>query len=257
MAAHAAEECAEILREEAKELEGYLAALPPEAWTRPSACDRWQVGDVVAHLAGGAERQVEMISRGLQGDASLPPGFVPQDTATLSETNAQRDIGLRQSLGEQLLPTFTTQHEHLNRVLAGLSPQDWERPCWHPRRGAISVHAYAELRIQQLAMHGWDIRSSFLPPPQAHLNPRCTPILMGMVPPWLRMSFRPGPRLISPIRYRFEVFQTLVVTGPVSHSHDVVVDTPDAIATDSGGVSSCSMGIASVMVALLSPSMVR
>ena len=49
MAAHAAEECAEILREEAKELEGYLAALPPEPWTRPSACDRWQVGDVVAH----------------------------------------------------------------------------------------------------------------------------------------------------------------------------------------------------------------
>ena len=168
-----------------------------------------------------------MISRGLQGDASLPPGFVPQDTATLSETNAQRDIGLRQSLGEQLLPTFTTQHEHLNRVLAGLSPQDWERPCWHPRRGAISVHAYAELRIQELAMHGWDIRSSFLPPPQAHLNPRCTPILMGMVPPWLRMSFRPGPRLISPIRYRFEVFQTLGVTGPVSHSHDVGVEGDD------------------------------
>ena len=36
---------------ESERLKEYLSFLPPEAWNKPSACDRWKVRDVVAHLA--------------------------------------------------------------------------------------------------------------------------------------------------------------------------------------------------------------
>ena len=65
-----------LVQAESERLKQYLTTLPPAAWTQPSACDRWQVRDVVAHLVGGAENYVSYISRGLQGDA-LPPEGAP------------------------------------------------------------------------------------------------------------------------------------------------------------------------------------
>ena len=50
---------------ESERLRKYLAALPPHAWTKHSACDGWDVRDVVEHLAGGAEFYRDMLSRGL------------------------------------------------------------------------------------------------------------------------------------------------------------------------------------------------
>jgi uncharacterized protein (TIGR03083 family) len=44
-----------LLQTETERIKRYLHALPPEAWERQSACDQWQVREVVAHLAGGAE----------------------------------------------------------------------------------------------------------------------------------------------------------------------------------------------------------
>ena len=67
----------DLVRRESEQLKQYLEALPPEAWIQPSACDRWQVSDVVAHLIGGAELYAGMISRGLQGESSAAGGNAP------------------------------------------------------------------------------------------------------------------------------------------------------------------------------------
>jgi hypothetical protein len=58
---------------EAQQLTHFLRALPPAAWHCPSACARWQVGDVVVHLAICAELYANSICRGLQGDTTPPP----------------------------------------------------------------------------------------------------------------------------------------------------------------------------------------
>src|SRR3989454_12476258 len=76
-----------------------LAGLSREEWTRPSACALWAVREVVAHLTGGAERQMQSMVRGRKGDAAPPPGFAPLDVAALSASNAQRDMALRERLG--------------------------------------------------------------------------------------------------------------------------------------------------------------
>ena len=63
-----------LIEQESERLRNYLAALPPNLWTKPSACDRWEVRDVVAHLADDAEFYREMLFRGLQGNYSPPQG---------------------------------------------------------------------------------------------------------------------------------------------------------------------------------------
>ena len=58
---------------EAQQLTRYLHALPPAAWHCPSACERWQVSDVVVHLATCAEFYAGSICRGLQGGTTRLP----------------------------------------------------------------------------------------------------------------------------------------------------------------------------------------
>ena len=52
----------------AEQLTQYLQTLSAEAWHHPSACEGWEVCNVVGHLPRGMELYVDAISRGLQGD---------------------------------------------------------------------------------------------------------------------------------------------------------------------------------------------
>src|SRR6266852_773193 len=94
---------------ESEALTHYLHALPPAAWEHPSACARWVIGDVVAHLAEGGAFYTESITRGLQGErapfANRPPaGSV--NSASAAELTATRVLAARQRLGEHLLTAF-------------------------------------------------------------------------------------------------------------------------------------------------------
>ena len=230
MATHTGEECARIIQGEANELESFFTSLSPEAWTQPSACAEWQIRDVVAHLASGTQRQLDLMIRGIQGDASPSPGYVQLDNNTASSGNAQRTIDLREKMGGQLLSTFAQGYKVFNETVAGFRPQDWNKLCWHDRRGAISAHAYLELRMQEMGIHGWDIRSSL--DSDASLSTRCLPVLVGTVHSWLRRVFRPGPKLASPVHYRFQV------SGPIAFSHNLLAEGDDFRSGPVGGYSS-------------------
>jgi uncharacterized protein (TIGR03083 family) len=210
----------QLVQAESARLKEYLTALPPDAWHQPSACGRWQVRDVVVHLAGGAEVYADMISRGLQGDAAPPPGLLAGGTITatsFSEITAQRVIARSKSLGAQVLATFNTTNDTLNHLLVGLTPTDWLTPCYYrPLGGTIPVQAFIGLRLRELAMHGWDIRAKLEPAP--HLSTASLPVFMQAVPNVVRWAFRPGARLPIPLRYRF------VLTGAVSRTTDIVVE---------------------------------
>ena len=62
------EERVQIAIAESGLLKQYLAALSPDAWDAPSACDRWVVRDVVAHLAAVAEAYIPRIHQSLEGE---------------------------------------------------------------------------------------------------------------------------------------------------------------------------------------------
>ena len=199
-----------LVRRLSRRLQEFLGGLTDQAWSRPSPCDLWEVGDVVAHLVGGAERQMGSMTRGRGGDAGPPPGFVATDVATLSTGNAQRDVDMRRNLGSNLLDAFGRQYDQLCQVLATFNPDGWESPCWHARRGTITAQDYLNLRIQEMVIHDWDIRSTF--DPDCALDAEGVSALVPLVATWLRMSFRPGPRLSRPATYRFQVTGSAPIT---------------------------------------------
>ncbi len=187
----------------ARGLNEFLTGLSPNDLRRHSACDAWAVRDVAGHLTNRAERQIASMTRGRKGDADPPPGFsAPSDMMAMSAANADADIAYAISLGEELVPTFERHYRELHMLLNSFSGDDWRFACWHPRRGTMTAREYVSQRIQELAVHDWDIRSAF--DPQASLHPDAVPVLLGMSAHWLRSAYNPGNDPPSEeIRYHF------------------------------------------------------
>ena len=169
-----------------------------------------------AHLATGADTWAQGITRALGGDSDPPVGqsFLSAGQRG-SEATAQRAIETREQLGSRLLDEFTAAYDRLHEVLSGLNAEDWDKPCFH-RRGPMPVHDYVALRLQELTMHGWDMRSGL--DESAELWEEPLPVLVNMVPRWLRNAFSPGLGLPTPMRFRFEV------PGPVPVRQDVLIN---------------------------------
>ena len=173
-----------------------MGGLRAEQWELPSACAEWQVREGGSHLIGGAERQAESMERGRGGDSNPPAGFVAPEPGALSAANAQRDIDRRDQLAGRFLESFDASYEKLHQEFDEFAKSSWDTLCWHIRRGAMTAASYVELRIQELAIHDWDMRSAFQP--GAGLDPACVPVLLDMSPRWLGLCVRPSPPLAGP-----------------------------------------------------------
>jgi uncharacterized protein (TIGR03083 family) len=217
------EETVKLIMAESERLTQYLTALPPEAWSTPSACARWEVRDVVAHLAGQGEFYADAIMRSLQGDPSPPagrpaPGSV--NAASSAESGAQRAIARREQLGEHVLADFLTTNDQLNGLFARLGPQDWEKPLYYVSLGIAPMRFRPAIRLSELVIHGWDIRSRL--GSDAHLTAENLPVMVELIfgpllapPSWL---FVPGPRLPVPLRYRWALM------GVGAREQDIVIE---------------------------------
>jgi uncharacterized protein (TIGR03083 family) len=212
-----------VLTGESTRIEEYFRALPAAAWASPSACTQWQVQDVVAHLVGVAEFYAGTVARGLRGDTDPPAGRAPAGASTgasAAEGIAQRSIAARRNLGDQLLATFAETGAQLNRTLAALMPDDRRTPCYHPG-GIVAAENFIELRLKELAVHEWDVRSAL--EPAAHLSPASYPAILATISESiasgsLRWAFWSGPAPDAPARYRFEI------AGPGPTRPDLVID---------------------------------
>lgn len=214
---------ADLLREtvdlvdiEASSLREFLAGLDESAWSRNSACEGWSVADVAAHLTAAANNWAGSIARAVNGDSGPPEGQTPLAPGERgSEIISQSAISYRQEAGSGLLENYTTGYEALRQSLAKLKEEDWEKHCYH-RRGPLPIREFVALRVQELAVHGWDIRSGI--DSSAVLSEEPLALLAARVPRWLRTAFMPGAGLPLPVRYRFDV------AGPVEIKEDVVVN---------------------------------
>ena len=206
----------DLINIEVSQLQDFVTSLDAAAWSRPSACAGWTVGDVFAHLTQGANNWSEGITRAVAGDVSPPPGQQPLRPGERgSEVTAQRAIAFRQETGKDVMQqAFVAGYQRLHQVLSGLQAEDWEKPCFH-RRGILPVRDYVGLRLQELTIHGWDMRVAF--DEAATLSESPLPVLVGIAQRWLSNTFRPDPRLTTPLRYRFDIH------GPAPVRQDVLV----------------------------------
>ncbi len=195
-----------LIRSEAERLAGYLRELTVADWERPTACDRWQAADVIAHLVWIGEFYIKFVANALQNDLTPPPespkdpkyaSVPPEDFYTLKAFEYRRE------LGGELLPPFTRHFAELSDLLGTLTANDYERPCFY-HSGNRPLWTLADLAVQELAVHTWDIQSRAELIKPAQLPPETLPVLLN------RVTQRPQPGAswtaavgAGPVRLRF------------------------------------------------------
>ena len=217
------EQRVDLVKSQSQRIQTYLGVLSDQDMAQLSACDAWEVRDVVAHLTSAVDMYSVNISRGVRGDSTPPDGFPPASVSALLarlESGAQRAISLRESTGDQLLTTFAAQCEHFTQILQSVDAKDWRKLCYHPAK-VISVSTYVDLRLAELAVHEWDIRSKL--DASAQVSSECLPAVMDLMPAFVVGTlFRPGNKQSASGRFRIDL------TGVVSGSHDIVVENGDS-----------------------------
>ena len=197
---------AALVGSESARLLGYFRGLSAADWGAPSACEAWSNGDVAAHLVMAVEMFSGNIARGLAGDATPPPGMGPSqetDLAARMAANATRAVAARESLGAGLVDAFAAQCRRLDELLAGVGADDWDKPCYHPA-ALLTVGRYLNLRLAEMAVHEWDIRSGL--EAGARLPDAALPAILELLPGFVvGRLFQPGADLARAARFRFEL----------------------------------------------------
>ena len=205
-----------LLRSESDALASFLASLDTEGWGRQSACDAWTVADAAAHIAQGSQGSSLALTRARDGDPSPPEGARLLDAGDrASEPTAERAIAF--SAGKEaseLLQAYREGADLLVQTVSELRPEDWEKPSFH-RRGIIPIHENVTRRIQEIAIHGWDIRSAF--DPAAEISEAGAQEIATVAHRWLGVCFVPLEGGAN-ARFRFQV------SGPNPFSEDVVLE---------------------------------
>jgi uncharacterized protein (TIGR03083 family) len=201
-----AEDRAALVSSESARLLEYFKSLTPADWQTQSACEAWNNADVVAHLIMAVDNFSGNIERGAQGDSSPPEGMPPPqetDMAARMAANATRAVAVRESLGDSLVDAFAQNCERLDTLLAGIGPDDWEKPCYHAA-AILTISRYLNLRLTEMVVHEWDIRSRL--EPSAKLPDAVTPSVLELLPGFVvGRLFQPGAGIAKAARFRFNL----------------------------------------------------
>jgi len=220
------EDTVKLIQTESERVLNYLNGLAPNVMEHPTPCERWTVGDMIAHLVWFAETYGGMMERGLRGDLSPTSGFPESGTLKGEETGelyAVQSINLRKDLGANLLSALNERYDWLNQMLMGIGPEDWKKPCYHTH-WIRTVESFLPTIIQEVAVHEWDIRSSL--GTDSTLSASSLPVLMGKLPlgkpasnrrPW-GTPFPAKSDTSREIRYRFDL------SGPGAVKLDLAVE---------------------------------
>ena len=189
----------DVAKREFARLEGRLAALSAEDFDRASACDKWAVGDVVAHVVFVVQFQKNMTTRGLQGESGAPEGAkrAAADDVPADVRIAQGAIRLREKLGDGLLDALRKNYQEGFELLDSLTPEDYEKPCWHPW-GPMTVADFVDLVVNELAIHAWDAFSTL--DPDYHMSRESLPGALSIGNMTLARMAGTGPA-----RFKFEL----------------------------------------------------
>ena len=214
------QERVEVLRREVADFKARAAALAPEDWDRPSACEGWTVADVVAHLVGQAFPLT--VSRGLQGDYSPPPGapaVIAHNEDEFAQNIFQRAFNTRAEVGDRLLAALAERLDESVTVFESVGTEQWDNLCYWPP-GPETVRVMLDMRISELSMHAWDICSRF--DPHYRLSDGSVRVLMDTVSRAVRRAFRPDPGLESTLIFRF------AIDAPVAVEYDLILSAEGA-----------------------------
>jgi len=142
-----------VLRGEAEAL--FAMAAAPGAWERPTACERWQVRDIVGHLIDVTEGYFAAFDASASG--AQPPdalGLPPMAGSLDEAARSHRDLSQAEAL-DRLEADFAK----MTGLASALGPEEWGgRVVTHKYMGPLPAFFYPVFQLMDYGVHGWDIR---------------------------------------------------------------------------------------------------
>ncbi len=136
-------------------IEGLLAELPPEDWTRPTCLPGWRITDVVAHLVG-TER---MLAGDSAPETDVDVKALPHVRNDIAAFNEQWVQALRDEPPAAMLARFREVTARRARQLEEMPQSGFDAPSWTPA-GNATYARFMQIRVYDCWMHEQDIRAA-------------------------------------------------------------------------------------------------
>lgn len=161
----------ELYTQAQDEFDRVLAAVPPEAWDRPTACTEWTVRDIAGHVIWG-QRQLRAWATGEDDPAPDGAPGMPHPAVMTGDDPLTTWRAVRTVLSEEQLARRTTL----------------------PGMGEVPLAAVVALLVTDLVAHTWDIAHAAGGPV------RLPPALVTAAFDWARANVVRRPGFFGPER---------------------------------------------------------
>lgn len=157
------------LRSGFDDLAGRVAGLTDQQLAGPTGADEWDVSQVLSHLGSGAEIAQNTLQVSLEGKPNPGLEFNKPIWARYDAASPRERLGWFHAANEALTQSFESLSEETRQSLKidmGFLPFP------------IDVASAASYRLNELALHSWDVRVGF--DPAATVAPEATPHLLAL-----------------------------------------------------------------------------
>jgi uncharacterized protein (TIGR03083 family) len=142
-----------VVRAEAARM--FALAEQPGAWEAPTACESWQVRDVIGHLVDTTEGYFRAFDVA-RSDAAAPDAY---GLAGMHERAGQTAQSFRQLSQQELMNRARADLDQLMGILEPLTEEEWTGLMVpHFYMGTVPAFIYAAGQLMDYGVHTWDIK---------------------------------------------------------------------------------------------------
>jgi uncharacterized protein (TIGR03083 family) len=138
-------------------LRPWLAALPADAWRRPSVLERWSVLELVRHVAHVPAAAATVIAAGATYERPLSLGAYTQAWAGNAVDIADFSVAAAEGLGPSEVLAIL---DEADRALATAMPSVTDELVVAGNRGPLRAADYLATRVNELVVHAGDLSRS-------------------------------------------------------------------------------------------------
>ncbi len=142
-----------VVREQAEQM--FALAEQPDAWEAPTACESWQVRDVIGHLVDTTEgyfRAFEVARSGATAENAY--GLLGMHERAGDQARAFRHLSQ-----QEMMARVRADLDKMMGILEPLTEQEWTTMIVpHFYMGPVPAFIYAAGQLMDYGVHTWDIR---------------------------------------------------------------------------------------------------
>lgn len=141
-----------VVREEAERM--FALAEQPGAWEAPTACEDWEVRDVIGHLVDTTEGYFKAFEAARAGSSGQPYGLFG-----MHERAGQQGRSFRSLPQAEMMGRIRKDLDTMMGILEPLSAEEWTGLIVpHFYMGPVPAFIYAAGQLMDYGVHSWDIR---------------------------------------------------------------------------------------------------